>query len=174
MTLTTTSAGIEAIDSNGSGAVNLATNKASVLVTQGTVQHGLEVGTTNTVLSGGTKTTTLTLDDSGAHFSSTLGAGGNAKVTGVADGVDKNDAVNRGQLNTAYAGVASVAALAALPQPAPGRHFSVGVGTSYYQGESGVAVGMKGSITDATQFSLGGSLNSAGEGLINGGIGMSW
>jgi hypothetical protein len=137
--------------------------------------HGLTINTVTgkTVLSGGTSTSFLTLDDSGSDFSHQT-TGAPSSVRGIADGTGEFDAVNRRQLNTAYAGIASVAALAALPQPAPGRHFSLGVGTSYFQGESGVAMGMKGSLTDTTQFSLGGSYNSAGEGLVNGGIGMSW
>ena len=134
--------------------------------------HGLTIGTSKTTLSGGENSTWLDLDDAGMQLRNS--SGGPATLTGIADGKADNDAVNRKQLNTAYAGIASVAALAALPQPAPGRHFSLGVGTSYFQGESGVAMGMKGSLTDTTQFSLGGSYNSAGEGLVNGGIGMSW
>jgi hypothetical protein len=174
--LDATSASMKAVDTGGSGSVALQSDSASIGVTNNLTNkfHGVTVETSKTTISGGTQATTLELDDAGARFSSILGAGGNARVAGVADGVDDNDAVNRKQLNTAYAGVASVAALAALPQPSPGRHFSLGVGTSYYQGESGVAVGMKGSITDVTQYSLGGSYNSAGEALVSGGIGMSW
>jgi len=176
MSLDNTSATMTAVAGSSKASVALASDSAMLGVTNTTTAkfHGVEVGLNSTKISGGTQTTSLNLDDTGAHFSSTLGAGGNAQVTGVADGINKNDAVNRSQLNTAYAGVASVAALAALPQPAPGRHFSVGVGSSYYQGESGLAVGMKGSLTDTTQFSLGGSWNSSGEGLVNGGVGMSW
>lgn len=136
--------------------------------------QGIDIDSQRTILSGGgADGGSITLDDKGASFANAL-TGAPSTVTGVADGMQDHDAVNRKQLNTAYAGIASVAAMAALPQPAPGRHFSLGLGTSYYQGESGVAMGMKGSLTDTTQYSLGGSYNSSGETLFSGGVGMSW
>jgi hypothetical protein len=113
------------------------------------VSHGIAVGQTSTVITGGTTSTSLTLDDDGATFQNddTLGP---ATVTGVADGVADYDAVNMRQyrkledrVDDAYSGIASVAALAAIPPPVPGKNFSLGVGYGNFESENAVAVGGK-------------------------------
>jgi autotransporter adhesin len=134
--------------------------------------HGLEVGQDQTVISGGTTSTTLTLDDDGAHFADTV-TGGPARVTGVADGVNPNDAVNVRQLQKAYAGIASVAALAAIPEPLPGKKFTVGMGYGHYENEDAVALGIKTRLSKRVNFTAGFGM-SKGKTTTNAGIGISW
>jgi len=71
-------------------------------------------------------------------------------VTGVADGYAPFDAVNRRQLDgleyTLSSGIASIAALAAIPNPVPGKNTSIGLGYGNYNSESAVALGMKANI----------------------------
>ena len=74
--------------------------EASLTFNNGTTTHGLVVNNTDATLSGGTSSTFMVLDDSGATFSTgAKGSGVPAKVTGVADGKTKYDAVNKGQLD---------------------------------------------------------------------------
>lgn len=74
----------------------------------------------------------------------------------------------------ANAGVASVAALAAIPAPAYGKRFSVGAGLGNYASESAVAVGFRAAITESTSVTAGVSRNSASKTAANLGVGYSW
>ncbi|HBX05735.1 MAG TPA: hypothetical protein DEG10_06250, partial [Leclercia adecarboxylata] len=74
----------------------------------------------------------------------------------------------------AYGGVASVAALAAIPTPAPGKRFSVGAGLGSYASESAVAVGFRAAITESTSVTAGVSRNTASKTAANLGVGYSW
>ena len=94
------------------------------------------------MLSGGTTSTSLTLDDNGATFRNDT-TGGPARVTGVADGKNDFDAVNFRQLKAAYAGIASVAALAAIPNPPSGKRFTLGVGFGNFEDTTALAAGIK-------------------------------
>jgi hypothetical protein len=114
--------------------------------------HGLTINTDSTVLSGGTHSTSLTLNDWGATFSNN---GSPARVTGVADGVNQYDAVNYGQLQKSYIGVASVSALAAIPNTMPGKRFAIGAGYGYFENESALALGLKASILDCLSVQAG-------------------
>jgi hypothetical protein len=113
------------------------------------VSHGIAISQTSTVISGGTSSTSLTLDDNGATFTND-DTGGPAKVTGVANGVHKYDAVNMGQFRSlenrvdkAYSGIAAVSAIAAVPPPVPGKNFSVGLGYGNFESTNAIAVGAK-------------------------------
>ena len=189
--------GLDVMDAAG----NVATYDATgVHRTNSITGHttGLTVTDTATTLSGGTGTTTLTLNDAGAHFVTTdpvTGASGPTRITGVADGVAPNDAVNRGQLNTvdnrvttvnnrvtqldarvndvakkSYAGIAGVAALAAIPS-VPGK-YTLGAGVGRYQGESALALGFRANTSNVS-YGIGASFNSAGN-TVNAGVGFSW
>lgn len=74
----------------------------------------------------------------------------------------------------ASAGIASVAALAALPAPAHGKRFSVGAGLGNYSSESAVAVGFRAAITESTSVTAGVSRNTASKTAANLGVGYSW
>ncbi|MGE4442143.1 MAG: YadA-like family protein [Desulfomicrobium sp.] len=99
--------------------------------------HGMVITERQTVISGGEKSTSLTLDDRGATFGKSTN-GDPVRVTGVADGKSRWDAVNYGQLNR---GVAIAASMAMIPQVEPNKTFSLGAGTSYYGDETGLAIG---------------------------------
>lgn len=74
----------------------------------------------------------------------------------------------------ANAGIASVAALAAIPSPAHGKRFSVGAGLGNYSSESAVAVGFRAAITESTSMTAGVSRNTASKTAANLGVGYSW
>lgn len=99
--------------------------------------HGMVITERKTVISGGTQSTSLTLDDRGATFGKSSN-GDPVRVTGVADGKSRWDAVNYGQLNR---GVAIAASMATIPQVEPNKTFSLGAGTGYYGDETGIAIG---------------------------------
>ncbi len=174
-------------DSDASGAnarssLSMAPTSASLLVnTNSGVSHGITIDQTSTVISGGTDSTSLTLDDTGATFQNDT-TGGPARVTGIADGVGDFDAVNMRQfrkleneVEDAYSGIASVAALAAIPPPAPGKNFSVGVGYGNFDTESAIAVGGKMLVGEQKDITLGGGVGfSESETVVNAGIGWSF
>jgi autotransporter adhesin len=135
----------------------------------------MTVGETNTVISGGTHSTTLTLDDSGAHFGTPSGAP--AKVTNVADGTNDYDAVNYHQLQKAYIGVASVSALTSIPSALPGKKFAIGAGYGYFEGENAVAIGLKARLWDNISVSAGAGIGvgySTGTYTANAGFSYSF
>lgn len=142
-------------DTNGApgdarAALSMTPTSASLLVNTNTgVAHGLVVSQTNTVLSGGTNSTTLTLDDTGATFHDTV-TNGPARVHGVANGIAPFDAVNVRQLERGItsmsSGIASVAALAAIPGPVGCKNYSFGVGYGHYSNENAGAVGFKANL----------------------------
>ncbi|MES9855563.1 MAG: YadA C-terminal domain-containing protein, partial [Sedimenticola sp.] len=162
---------------DGRGNISISNTQATVTVTNSSGNtHGLTVSETETELSGGSNSTTITLDDNGATFSDSV-TSGPVKVTGVANGVDHFDAVNRSQLNgvatRAYSGIASVAALAAIPEPIPGKRYSLGVGLGHYAGEEALAIGFKSNIGNSMRFSTAIG-RSHGNTTTNAGLGFSW
>jgi hypothetical protein len=164
--------------SDGRGILSVNKTEASLtVVNAGTgVQHGLVVGQTSTVLSGGTASTSLTLDDNGASFADTA-TGGPVRVTGVADGKSPYDAVNVRQLDAvakkAYGGIASVAALAGIPDPIEGKNVSFGVGYGNYSGQQAVAFGARANIAKMVRVTAGLGFSS-GRTAASTGIGISW
>jgi hypothetical protein len=146
----------------------------SLTLTNGNgVTNGIAMSETRTTMSGGTTgSTLLTLDDNAATFARN---GKPVKVTGVADGVDYYDAVNVHQLKQAFSGIASVAALAAIPGPNPEDKMSVGMGVGHFRGQNAMAVGVKGRVLDNLTVSAGlgyGSMDSAI--TSNAGFSFSW
>ena len=165
-----------AIDANSKTYVvtgaEAAQSTASLTLTNGLGNtHGVVVNESQTVLSGGTKSTTLTLDDNGATFRNDV-TGGAIKVTGVSNGTHKYDAVNFGQLQDAYSGVASVSALAAIPDPVPGKKYSVGMGYGHYMGEDAIALGLKGDVSQNLRLTTGIG-HSNDRTTFNAGVGFS-
>jgi len=136
--------------------------------------HGVDVNQTRTVLSGGTNSTTLTLDDNGATFANESGSP--ARVTGVADGSSDYDAVNYKQLkdtqNTAYAGIASVAALTSIPQPVAGKKYSIGGGWGNFKGHNAGAVGGKAILFDKVTVTAGVGIDDRS--AVTTAIGAGW
>jgi autotransporter adhesin len=192
---------IGAAQSDFSGAVNV--NSGTLSVTNGgslSVDGNTSVTTLSAtdVTADSVSATTII----GGTVTGSLNAAG-AVVSNVGNGVADTDAVNVSQLNAmqgssnnfaneigarfnavdrridsveevANAGVASVAALAAIPAPAYGKRFSVGAGLGNYSSESAVAVGFRAAITESTSITAGVSRNTASKTAANLGVGYSW
>ena len=159
---------------DGRGQISLAEDEASFYVynQQNGNAHGLSIQQQQTVISGGTQTTSLTLNDNGATFHNTI-SGGPARVTGIADGRSDFDAVNYRQLRTANAGVASIAAMANIPAPAAGKRFSLGLGYGNFESQNAVAIGAAANVTD--NISLKTSFGRANDtNVVGAGVGFSW
>ena len=163
-----------ALANDGRGVISLQEDQASFYVFNSSTgdPHGLAVTQSQTVLSGGTSSTSLTLNDAGATFSDSS-TGAPAKVTGIADGTDRYDAVNYGQLRKAYAGVASIAAMSNIPDPQAGRRFSLGLGVGGFESEYAAAVGATARLHDnfTIKASYGRSEDSNSFGA---GVGFGW
>ncbi len=159
---------------DGRGAITLKETQASIYVyNQATGNaHGLMIDQTKAVLTGGTTSTSLTLDDNGATFQNTS-TGGAATVTGVADGRSDFDAVNFRQLQTAHAGIASVAAMANVPQIADGKIFSLGMGYGRFEDQNAFAVGGQARVNNYINLkaSVGQSNDNS---TVGAGVGLSW
>jgi autotransporter adhesin len=169
-------------DENARASLTMAPDSASLLVnTDSGNSHGIIIGQDSTVISGGTSSTTLTLSDDGARFANSA-TGGPVRVTGVANGVDDFDAVNMRQfrrlesrVDKAYSGIASVAAMAAVPAPLEGRNFCVGLGTSYFEGESAIAFGAKALVGDNRDITITSGVGYSGDVVtVSAGVGWSF
>ena len=167
------------LGTNARAALNMSPTSATLLVnTNAGVPHGLEIYQTSTVLSGGTNSTDLILSDAGATFQNTV-TGGPAKVTGVADGVAPFDAVNVRQFDAGIqkmsSGIASVAALAAIPGPVGGKNYSAGLGFGNYNGRSAVAVGVKANLPKSNiSVAAGAGFSSNSSTTANAGVSFSF
>lgn len=139
---------------------------------------GLDINQTRTILSGGTDGTTLTLDDSGATFENTF-TGGPARVHGVADGIAPFDAVNRRQLDSVEtvmsSGIASIAALAAIPGPVGCKMYSIGLGYGHFGGQNAGAIGLKANLPKSNvSLAVGGGFSENASPAYNAGISLSF
>jgi hypothetical protein len=115
--------------------------------------HGIVVTESQTTMSGGRNSTSLTLHDDGATFANARN-GEPVRVHGIDDGTAPHDAVNVRQLGS---GLAMVAGLAALPQVDPGKKFAIGVGTGVYMSHASLAAGVSARIRDRILFKAGGA-----------------
>lgn len=119
--------------------VNPAAPTAAVTLTNGYGNtHGLVVTESQTTLSGGTQSSSMTLTDRAATFSNAQ-TGAPITVTGVADGSADFDAVNVRQFAGA---IAAVAAQANIPSLAAGQDRTFGIGVGNFMGKSALAMGM--------------------------------
>ena len=163
------------VDANGkieTGIVNQST--ASLTLTNGIGNtHGLIVTETQATLSGGTRSSSLTMADNGATFSDAQ-TGSPVQVHGVDDGTSDYDAVNVRQM---AAGVAMAAGLAAIPQVEPGKTFSIGAGSGNYGNQTSLAMGMSARIKNNWILKAGVSMvpsNTQFHQMVNVGVGYSW
>ncbi|MCX7111972.1 MAG: YadA-like family protein [Proteobacteria bacterium] len=166
------------VSSNGSSQVQVNDNGVNVIGNTASVQ-----GRDSAQISGGS--TSLTLNNNGASFSQN---GAPVRVTGVANGVNPYDAVNKSQLDMstngiysrigdlqskAYSGIASVAAMASIPEPTAGHNYTVGIGYGNFGSQSAVAFGGKANVGDSVRVAA--NLGYAGSELTVGlGTGFSW
>ena len=102
--------------------------------------HGFVVNEDQATMSGGTRSSSLTLNNDGARFSNT-NTGGPIRVTGVDDGRKDYDAVNYRQLKSVKAGVAGIAAMGNIPQVEAGKKAMLGVGLGHFDGSTALSVG---------------------------------
>ena len=165
-----------------SGAVNTATlsttGNASVggklAVTGASTTNGI-ANTGNITNSGAVNTATLNV--SGA--TSTNGIyNNNARISGVANGTDSNDAVNYGQLQDTRKilsrGIASVTAMANIPAVDQGKTFSVGLGLGNYDSSTAVALGASYRLGQVAVLRGSVAGGNGGKTAFGVGIGGSW
>lgn len=136
---TTVDANGKILTSTATDYVNPAAPTAAVTLTNGYGNtHGLVVTESQTTISGGTESSSMTLTDRAATFSNAQ-TGAPITVTGVADGRADFDAVNVRQFAGA---IASVAAQANIPALAAGQDRTFGMGVGHFMGKSALAMGM--------------------------------
>jgi autotransporter adhesin len=136
---------------------------------------------------GDVKTTTLTTTGA-ASIGGGLNLNGNV-ISNVKAGVAATDAINKGQFDSAVstlgssitaldkkmsAGVASAAALSALPSVGAGKHFAVGVAAAGFNSQSAIAIGIQGRSQDDVIQMRAGVGYSQSKATISGGVGYSW
>jgi hypothetical protein len=137
------------VDANGKitmGQTNQSTASLTVTNGQGNT-HGFVVNESSATMSGGTHSTTLTVDDDGARFSS-ASTGGPVRVTGVADGRHDYDAVKYRQLKSVKSGIAGIAAMTNIPLVEQNRKFALGVGVGHYDGATSMALGASARLSE--------------------------
>jgi hypothetical protein len=160
---------------------------ASTTLTNGLGKtNGLQVFEDRTSLSGGgAQPSSITFNDNGATFATSTGAP--AKVTGVADGTTKYDAVNFGQLQAlsnnmdgiaakAYSGIAQSAAMNAIPVNIAGSHYGVGIGSGFYAGQQAIAFGGSADVGEhiKVKASVANGFGSSSAMTASAGAGFSW
>jgi autotransporter adhesin len=150
--------------------VNLTTTNGGFTSNSGatTVQ-----GATSSAMTGGT--TSLTVTNSGVNLSGTAGAP--VVLSGVANGVAANDAVNLSQLDAVSSklsgGIAMAMAMTQMPTPQGDHRFAVGMAVGNYNDETAIAIGGTALLDDnwALRGAISKSNGQTGAGL---GLGYSW
>jgi hypothetical protein len=168
------------VDANGKmsmGTLDQSTAALTVTNGQGNT-HGFVVNETSATMSGGTTSTSLTLDNGGARFSS-ASTGGPVRVTGVADGRHDYDAVNYRQLKSVKSGIAGIAAMTNVPHVEQNKKFALGIGIGHYDGMTSMAVGASARLSEnaiiKASVSNGVSGGSTRKSTVYGvGAGFSW
>jgi len=152
--------------------LTIGANGTDVAVTNSDGFSGMKTSATATTMSGGSSATTssdLTLNDGGAFFGNHT-TGAPIRVTGVADGKTRWDAVNFGQLRST---IALGAAFAGMPQVDESKTFAVALGTGYFDGSPAGAVGASFRPRDDVVVKVGVGFGQVGT-AVNGGVGFSW
>ena len=169
---TTVDANGKILTSASTGYVNPAAATAAVTLTNGLGNtHGLVVTETQTTLSGGTQSSSMTLNDRAATFSNAQN-GNPITVTGVADGRADFDAVNVRQFAGA---IAAVAAQANIPALSAGQDRTFGMGVGNFMGKSALAMGMnfRGSANSVYKATVSSGLNNGMKQTVLG-VGGAW
>ena len=141
--------------------------------------HGLTVAGGTTIVSGATTSTvsaagnTLSVTRSGVSLSNSTGQP--VRLSGVADGIARNDAINVGQFNRGLQsvsdGVAMSMAMSQIPAPIPGTNYSFGMAIGTFDGSNAFAFGGTALFGDAT--TVRGALSKGGS-EIGAGVGVGW
>jgi hypothetical protein len=159
----------------GDGAQVVASGANAALVNS--TNHGVVVSSTATVVSGGTESTTLQVDDNGARFAQ-ANTGAPVRVTGIANGTSPYDAVNYGQLSDLRremaTGVSATVAVASIPPLEQGSTAGLGVGVGTYLGRASVAVSGNYRLTPHSVFRVSFAGSNQGSAVAGMGVGVSW
>ena len=133
--------------------------------------HGLVVTESQTTLSGGSQSSSLSLNDRAATFSNAQ-TGAPITVTGVANGRADFDGVNVRQFAGA---VAAVSAQANIPALTAGQDRTMGVGVANFMGKSALAIGMtmRGNGNSVFKATISSGLNAGGSQAVVG-VGGAW
>ena len=163
------------VDANGKiTADNSTAPSASLTLTNGLGNtHGMVVTESQTTISGGTQSSSMTLNDRAATFSNAQ-TGAPITVTGVANGAADFDAVNVRQFAGA---IAAVTAAANIPAPEAGKTSSVGMGVGSFMGKTALSLGVVHQMQKGPtlKFSVAGGLDQGGQTPTVGlGAGWSW
>jgi hypothetical protein len=147
------------VDANGkiTNVVTTATQSTAALTLTNGIgnTHGLVVTESQATLSGGTRSSSLTMGDNGATFSDAQ-TGAPVQVQGVNDGTKDFDAVNVRQFAGA---IASVVAMANIPQVDQDKQVAFGMALGSFMGKTALAAGV--TYRFAKNGVLKGSLSSA-------------
>ena len=139
------------VDANGkiTNTTGVATQSVTAMtITNGVGNtHGIVVNEQQATMSGGTYSSSMTLNDNGATFSNAAN-GRPIQVHGVADGTTNFDAVNVQQLNSVKQAIAGVAAMTNIPALANDKQFNIGVGVGGFDGQGSFAVGATARLTE--------------------------
>ena len=133
----------------------------------------------NAVLTGGSATagTNMTLSNSGVNLAQTV-TGAPVRVSGVANAINPNDAVNYSQyksLETLMSrGIASSTAIANIPNVEADATFSAGVGLGHFNGYTAIAFGASYRFAPNAQLKASIGTGTSGGGKANFGIGAGW
>jgi autotransporter adhesin len=169
------------VDTNGkmTPTNTLDQSTAALTVTNGQGNtHGFVVNEKSATMSGGTTSTSMTLNNGGARFSN-ASTGGPARVTGIADGRHDYDAVNYRQLKSVKSGIAGIAAMTNVPHVEQNKKFALGIGVGHYDGTTSMAVGASARLSEnaviKASVSNGVSGGSTRKSTVYGiGAGFSW
>lgn len=165
-----------AVDHNGKLSNNdgvVPQTSASMTITNGYGNtHGFYVDERQATISGGTRSSSLTLNDYGARFSNSA-TGAPITVTGVADGRSDFDAVNVRQYSQA---ISAAAAAANIPNIEPGKSASFGIGMGHFMGSSALAIGghLRVAPNALIKASISSGLGSGRKTIVGMGAGWSW
>ena len=119
---------------------------------------------------------TLSTNGIDNNFAGITNAG---RISGVSDGIAPDDAVNVRQLDaqdtSLSAGIASIAALAAIPGPNACKMYSAGVGYGHYNGQDAFAVGLKANLPKSNiSLAAGAGFSNNSSPAINAGASLSF
>ncbi|MCW5624226.1 MAG: YadA-like family protein [Burkholderiales bacterium] len=166
------------VDQNGridlTGGVSTQSSSSMTLTNGLGNTHGFYVDETQATMSGGTRSSSMTLNDNGATFSNSS-TGRPVQVHGVNDGTTDFDAVNYRQLRGVAAGVAGTSAIANLPQVDPNKRFALGAGLGTYQNIVSLALGasFRPTPNSVIRASIA-TVNGGGGDNTVGGVGFGW
>ena len=162
-----------AVDTRDAAADVAAGTTAALTVTnvQGNT-HGIVVTETQTTISGGVNSSSLTFNDNGATFSDSA-TGTPIQVHGVMDGTADFDAVNVRQFAGA---IAAAAAMTNIPQVPMGQKGTFGFGAASFMGKSAIAMGTSYRFSENGILKASASVNNGGKQrpIISIGAGWSW